>query len=306
MCALLFTFVIFFFFFFFFFNDTATTEIYTLHIVGSVRCVQETAVQQQNHFIYGYYMIPHPEKIAKGGEDALYANNFILSVADGVGGWAAHGVDPAQYSRGLCRSIEQLWKQSKQSLYRRNPKLLLMDAQQQVTCLGSSTLVICTIDKERAILHATYMGDSGYLILRNDNGSLRIVHQYKEQQKSFNYPYQLGYKEHGDSPYLAIENDHQIQQNDVLILGTDGLFDNLHNHQIQDIIQNYKKQNATDNLTREQLCTIAKQIASEAYKYSSNELWSSPFSQRALQAGKYFQGGKPDDITVLIAQIKLS
>eukprot|EP00825_Cyclidium_porcatum_P014962 TRINITY_DN18225_c0_g1_i1.p1 TRINITY_DN18225_c0_g1~~TRINITY_DN18225_c0_g1_i1.p1 ORF type:complete len:147 (+),score=35.69 TRINITY_DN18225_c0_g1_i1:1-441(+) len=28
--------------YFFFFNDTATTEIYTLHIVGSVRCVQET------------------------------------------------------------------------------------------------------------------------------------------------------------------------------------------------------------------------------------------------------------------------
>eukprot|EP00825_Cyclidium_porcatum_P043831 TRINITY_DN6313_c0_g1_i3.p1 TRINITY_DN6313_c0_g1~~TRINITY_DN6313_c0_g1_i3.p1 ORF type:complete len:125 (-),score=34.16 TRINITY_DN6313_c0_g1_i3:32-406(-) len=32
------------FFFFFFFNDTATTEIYTLHIVGSVRCVQETGI----------------------------------------------------------------------------------------------------------------------------------------------------------------------------------------------------------------------------------------------------------------------
>eukprot|EP00825_Cyclidium_porcatum_P029149 TRINITY_DN311_c0_g1_i4.p2 TRINITY_DN311_c0_g1~~TRINITY_DN311_c0_g1_i4.p2 ORF type:complete len:115 (+),score=10.21 TRINITY_DN311_c0_g1_i4:57-401(+) len=33
-------------FFFFFFNDTATTEIYTLHIVGSVRCVQETVIKQ--------------------------------------------------------------------------------------------------------------------------------------------------------------------------------------------------------------------------------------------------------------------
>eukprot|EP00825_Cyclidium_porcatum_P031311 TRINITY_DN3314_c0_g1_i3.p7 TRINITY_DN3314_c0_g1~~TRINITY_DN3314_c0_g1_i3.p7 ORF type:complete len:160 (+),score=7.10 TRINITY_DN3314_c0_g1_i3:42-521(+) len=33
-------------FFFFFFNDTATTEIYTLHIVGSVRCVQETVSTQ--------------------------------------------------------------------------------------------------------------------------------------------------------------------------------------------------------------------------------------------------------------------
>eukprot|EP00825_Cyclidium_porcatum_P023820 TRINITY_DN26417_c0_g2_i1.p6 TRINITY_DN26417_c0_g2~~TRINITY_DN26417_c0_g2_i1.p6 ORF type:complete len:102 (+),score=14.95 TRINITY_DN26417_c0_g2_i1:62-367(+) len=32
--------------FFFFFKDTATTEIYTLHIVGSVRCVQETVSTQ--------------------------------------------------------------------------------------------------------------------------------------------------------------------------------------------------------------------------------------------------------------------
>eukprot|EP00831_Metopus_contortus_P022092 TRINITY_DN2002_c0_g1_i1.p3 TRINITY_DN2002_c0_g1~~TRINITY_DN2002_c0_g1_i1.p3 ORF type:complete len:121 (-),score=17.02 TRINITY_DN2002_c0_g1_i1:152-514(-) len=34
---------------FFFFNDTATTEIYTRSIVGSVRCVQETGdgVQQK-------------------------------------------------------------------------------------------------------------------------------------------------------------------------------------------------------------------------------------------------------------------
>eukprot|EP00831_Metopus_contortus_P016916 TRINITY_DN17121_c0_g1_i3.p3 TRINITY_DN17121_c0_g1~~TRINITY_DN17121_c0_g1_i3.p3 ORF type:complete len:120 (+),score=22.41 TRINITY_DN17121_c0_g1_i3:61-420(+) len=30
---------------FFFFNDTATTEIYTRSIVGSVRCVQETGVE---------------------------------------------------------------------------------------------------------------------------------------------------------------------------------------------------------------------------------------------------------------------
>eukprot|EP00825_Cyclidium_porcatum_P046092 TRINITY_DN7168_c0_g1_i3.p2 TRINITY_DN7168_c0_g1~~TRINITY_DN7168_c0_g1_i3.p2 ORF type:complete len:108 (-),score=17.51 TRINITY_DN7168_c0_g1_i3:598-921(-) len=33
---------------FFFFNDTATTEIYTLHIVGSVRCVQETGQRYIN------------------------------------------------------------------------------------------------------------------------------------------------------------------------------------------------------------------------------------------------------------------
>eukprot|EP00831_Metopus_contortus_P062436 TRINITY_DN54564_c0_g1_i1.p2 TRINITY_DN54564_c0_g1~~TRINITY_DN54564_c0_g1_i1.p2 ORF type:complete len:156 (+),score=33.91 TRINITY_DN54564_c0_g1_i1:89-556(+) len=32
---------------FFFFNDTATTEIYTRSIVGSVRCVQETGINAE-------------------------------------------------------------------------------------------------------------------------------------------------------------------------------------------------------------------------------------------------------------------
>eukprot|EP00825_Cyclidium_porcatum_P015724 TRINITY_DN1900_c0_g1_i1.p1 TRINITY_DN1900_c0_g1~~TRINITY_DN1900_c0_g1_i1.p1 ORF type:complete len:125 (+),score=7.98 TRINITY_DN1900_c0_g1_i1:1-375(+) len=35
-------------FLYIFFSDTATTEIYTLHIVGSVRCVQETALGQSS------------------------------------------------------------------------------------------------------------------------------------------------------------------------------------------------------------------------------------------------------------------
>jgi len=46
-------------------------------------------------------MIPHPEKVAKGGEDACYVDEGILIVADGVGGWASRGVDPAIYSNKL-------------------------------------------------------------------------------------------------------------------------------------------------------------------------------------------------------------
>lgn len=50
-------------------------------------------------------MIPHPEKVAKGGEDALFANEKLLSVADGVGGWANYGVDPGLYSKSFCKNI---------------------------------------------------------------------------------------------------------------------------------------------------------------------------------------------------------
>ena len=47
-------------------------------------------------------MIPHPAKIEKNGEDAYHADSQLLSVADGVGGWANYGIDPALYSKKLC------------------------------------------------------------------------------------------------------------------------------------------------------------------------------------------------------------
>eukprot|EP00831_Metopus_contortus_P071033 TRINITY_DN64968_c0_g1_i1.p3 TRINITY_DN64968_c0_g1~~TRINITY_DN64968_c0_g1_i1.p3 ORF type:complete len:127 (+),score=5.42 TRINITY_DN64968_c0_g1_i1:45-425(+) len=47
----------------FFFNDTATTEIYTRSIVGSVRCVQETGTWEQ------YQSITDPEN-----KDYILAN----------------------------------------------------------------------------------------------------------------------------------------------------------------------------------------------------------------------------------------
>lgn len=50
-------------------------------------------------------MIPHPSKAAKGGEDAIFVDDNLLVVADGVGGWAQYGVDPGIFSRKLCKLI---------------------------------------------------------------------------------------------------------------------------------------------------------------------------------------------------------
>lgn len=43
----------------------------------------------------GVSMLPHPEKMDKGGEDAFFIadNAQAVGVADGVGGWADIGVD---------------------------------------------------------------------------------------------------------------------------------------------------------------------------------------------------------------------
>jgi hypothetical protein len=48
------------------------------------------------------FVLPHMQKRHKGGEDAAVLTDRVLAVADGVGGWAENGVDPANYSRRLC------------------------------------------------------------------------------------------------------------------------------------------------------------------------------------------------------------
>lgn len=40
------------------------------------------------YFINSVNVIPHPDKIDKGGEDAYYISDNIIAVADGVGGWS--------------------------------------------------------------------------------------------------------------------------------------------------------------------------------------------------------------------------
>src|SRR4051812_43721587 len=54
----------------------------------------------------GVCAIPHKEKVYRGGEDAFFlaADGRGIGVADGVGGWADAGVNPAIYARKLMSS----------------------------------------------------------------------------------------------------------------------------------------------------------------------------------------------------------
>lgn len=52
--------------------------------------------------------IPHPEKVAKGGEDAYFVSDLALGVFDGVGGWASIGVDPGLYSKQLAATTARV------------------------------------------------------------------------------------------------------------------------------------------------------------------------------------------------------
>ncbi|EGR28308.1 hypothetical protein IMG5_178880 [Ichthyophthirius multifiliis] len=245
--------------------------------------------------------IPMPEKEHTGGEDAYYANSKLLAVADGVGGWARQGIDSSLYSKGLCKHLSQLHNQNKNK-YQNNPKQLIIDTfpyVQQIT--GSSTLVVITINEEQNKIFSSYIGDSGYFLYRLDkNKNAQLIFEFQEQQKAFNLTLlsknqiQLGIHEGGNLPEDSLEFEHDFQEDDILIIGSDGVFDNLNSEQIGKLVTKY-----SHSLKR-----LANVIAETSFELSLNEEYDSPFAQKARAQGIQFNGGKSDDITIIVAQIK--
>lgn len=72
-------------------------------------------------------MNPHYEKRKKGGEDAASLSLNVLAVADGVGGWASSGIDPAIYARRLCQVISEITKKADDRQIM-NPKEIMIEA----------------------------------------------------------------------------------------------------------------------------------------------------------------------------------
>eukprot|EP01022_Parablepharisma_sp_SALTPOND_P028810 TRINITY_DN71794_c0_g1_i1.p2 TRINITY_DN71794_c0_g1~~TRINITY_DN71794_c0_g1_i1.p2 ORF type:complete len:235 (+),score=14.55 TRINITY_DN71794_c0_g1_i1:620-1324(+) len=141
------------------------------------------------------------------------------------------------------------------------------------------------------------MGDSGYLILRKRAGETKLLYESVDMLHGFNFPYQVGTA--GDNPYDASILSHKVELGDIIVLATDGLWDNLNKTQIIDIVQNSMEDgNGIKNLNK-----LAKELAQTAQKVALREDVETPFSQKAKKVGEIWPGGKLDDITIIVAQI---
>jgi len=275
---------------------------------------QETVRRQQLKFTSEVCMIPHPSKRKKGGEDAYFMteNGLAIGVADGVGGWADKGVDPSLYSKTLMREAKHAYE----DLYMNDPLQSLKHAAGKANkIMGSSTACILSIDKSISCLRSANLGDSGFLLIRDGE----ILYRTKEQQFHFNFPYQLGPTSRAqpkDADLASLE----LREGDKIVLGTDGLFDNLFDFEILQIVNksatadcpltpdasspDFTKQGLleTDGQISQRL-SVADQIARKASEKSRSSTHNTPFSQNAKANGMKVLGGKLDDITVLFATI---
>jgi serine/threonine protein phosphatase PrpC len=75
------------------------------------------------------------------------------------------------------------------------------------------------------------------------------------------------------------------------------LWDNLYENTILEIINKNKKTSPEE---------LAKELADEAFEKSNDKNYFSPFAKKAQGNKRYYLGGKPDDITIIISYVTLS
>ncbi|VDM40875.1 unnamed protein product [Toxocara canis] len=206
------------------------------------------------------------------GDDACFIarfkNTHVVGVADGVGGWRRYGIDPSEFSSRLMKICSELV---------------------QLAC-------ILIVDQDT--LYSANLGDSGFLVLRRGE----VVYRSREQVHYFNAPFQLSLLPDsaraagflGDPPEKAELNSMDLQSGDVVVLATDGLWDNVSENLIVEQLSNIQPGNIQAACNT--LALTARRLA-----FDSRHL--SPFAVKASQHGIDAPGGKPDDITLVLLLI---
>lgn len=217
---------------------------------------------------YNRVQPPKPGKKSKSsrpasGQDAFFvsrlgsgspgAGEVALGVADGVGGWMDSGVDPADFSHALCDYMAAAAYESQPGAAGTSALTArqVMQKGYEAVChdrsikAGGSTAVVALL-REKGLLEVANLGDSGFIVLR-----LNGVYAASEPQiHAFNTPFQLsvvppsmllraaafGGAQLMDQPRDAELSLLQLRHGDVVVLATDGLWDNLFNQDILRIV----------------------------------------------------------------------
>ncbi|KAF7149457.1 hypothetical protein RHSIM_Rhsim03G0031600 [Rhododendron simsii] len=239
--------------------------------------------------IPGSHYIPKYNESKPLGEDSHFicAEKRTFGVADGVGSWVKKGIDAGEYARELMENAIFAIEDKPEGGV--NPMAVLNEAFLNTEAQGSSTACILTLKGD--VLHAVNIGDSGFVVIRGR----KTVYKSPVQHWGFNCPFQLG-NWRSNNPSMAEELKVGVKPGDIVVAGTDGLFDNLYESKIEELVNQGIDQG---NVPAE----LASNIAKFAHINSMDRYAVFPFTIAAQEAGLKFTGGKIDDITVVVAYI---
>ncbi|AYU80001.1 hypothetical protein, conserved [Leishmania donovani] len=183
---------------------------------------------------------------------------------------------------------------------------------------------------ENYLLDVVYVGDCTMMLIRNG----RVCYVTEEQAHQLDYPYQLGTGSN-DTPKDGVRLLIPVEKGDVVVMGTDGVFDNLYPNRIAELIWPHLERvfcqhgylqalggaatakepaNSVSYVKNRNLRTLlddimaaldmsANAVMVDAIAVSRDVRCDSPYASKCIENGALFEGGKPDDMTLLISVI---
>ncbi|KAF9665848.1 hypothetical protein SADUNF_Sadunf16G0166600 [Salix dunnii] len=306
-------------------------------------------IRSEVSFCIGTHMIPHPKKVERGGEDSFFVSDYnggVIAVADGVSGyetlhnWAERNIDPSLFPQELMANASCLVGDEEVSY---DPQILIRKAHAATSAVGSATVIVAMLEANGKLKIAN-VGDCGLRVIRGD----QVIFSTSPQEHYFDCPYQLSSEMAGQTyldavvcglysiiSFLSSElvvyhilekvSRVEVMEGDTIVMGSDGLFDNVFDHEIVSIVAGHSD-----------VTEAAKALANLASIHSMNSEFESPYSLEARSkgfdvpfwkkilgmklTGKTYKdgfiflnarsdqvlclaGGKLDDITVIVGQV---
>lgn len=278
------------------------------------------------------YQQTHPAKVRMGYKDAdaTLTSPMLLGVCDGVSQLEEFNMDPSLLPNELLRTCEELAMMqlmpdmpvSPQDAYR-GPIALLKEAYEETESFGSTTVLLAALDNSTRIhgkLHPMIavlsIGDCELLMLRRTGGrqsELEAVFHTEMQRIDYNVqtPLQLArvdgrIDEDFDESiaFEVIEKGSAVHcvsayEGDILVLGSDGVFDNLF---LDEIVE------TCNEILRPSKATEFAPMPPSMLSQVAQRLVRDSHAKSEPQCGQHIdtpigKGGKVDDTSVVVAEI---
>ncbi|PQE27136.1 hypothetical protein CJF32_00000083 [Rutstroemia sp. NJR-2017a WRK4] len=266
------------------------------------------------------------------GDDAVYSSDIFIGANDGVGAWSTReGGHAGLWSRLILhfwsREMEKHANQvrSPGQYFEPDPVAYLQTAYEQTLeatsspnkWQGTTTAAGAQLHYRKdetdpsapakPLLYVTNLGDSQVLVIRPKEEVK--VYKTTEQWHWFDCPRQLGTNSPDTPATDAVMDKVEIQENDIVLAMSDGVIDNLWEHEIiANVVTSVRKwergEGGESSGDRQGgagggMKFVANELMKAAKVIAQDPFAESPFMEHAVEEGLAMEGGKLDDISVV-------
>ena len=271
----------------------------------------------QLHIESACKVLPHPDKIEWGGEDAILLHGRTFGVFDGVSGAHKQNGIPL-YSITLAEQMQKLVLQNHDNIVATNQESnknrsigltmskLSSYLEQSIDyadqfATGASTAIVASLGEDN-YLRVLNIGDSSLIIIRDSE----VVSRSENIIHFFNCPFQFAVYS-SDSPSDGTKMNVEIIPGDIIVMASDGVFDNLDNQAIIDAVKR----------DPEHASRMVRNIVEDARRVSLDPQAETPFGNEEKKSKVEMDdascivdevegfglGGKIDDISCIVLRI---